>query len=466
MKLTFIISIVILCTTIVSCRKESVTTSADATLTLSRDSIYFDTLFTTAGSITKSFRIFNESDRDVRIGSIRVAGGEQSKFRFNVDGRSGPEAADIEIESKDSVHVFVSVTIDPDDADLPFIVEDSILIEYNSHVKTVQLSAWGQNAYFIDSRIIYDDTAWTNERPIVITGGVLVAEGTTLSIQKGARIFLHADAPILVDGSIQAIGEKYDSTKIIFTGDRLDEYYRDLPGSWPGIYFRYYSTGNLLRYVEIRNAYQGVVAEDAPDEDSVKLHLEQCIIDNCYDAGIIAIRSNIYAQNSLISNCGKNMLLLRGGNYEFLHCTSAAFSDNFIRHEQPVLTVADYFENGDALLYGEVNATFTNCIFWGSSGIVDDEIAALREGTGAYKAEFRNCIVRQAVLPQNATFTGVLQNQDPMFRVTEPVTREYDFRLAEGSPAKDGGVSSSLNFDIQETPRSGKPDIGAFESAF
>jgi hypothetical protein len=51
-------------------------------------------------------------------------------------------------------------------------------------------------------------------------------------LQKEQKVYFHADAPMVVRGTLNAIGEKYDSTRIQFAGDRLDEYYRDFPGSW------------------------------------------------------------------------------------------------------------------------------------------------------------------------------------------------------------------------------------------
>ena len=70
-----------------------------------------------------------------------------------------------------------------------------------------------------------------------------------------------------------------------------------------------------------------------------------------------------------MSNCGKNILLVMGGNYNFTHCTAATFSNSYIQHKDPVLTITNYLNN----TVNNLNAVFRNCIFWGdANGIVND----------------------------------------------------------------------------------------------
>ena len=71
-------------------------------------------------------------------------------------------------------------------------------------------------------------------------------------------------------------------------------------------------------------------------------------------------------------------MLVKGGNYNFNHCTAATFSSNFIQHREPILALTNYLNNNAANL----NATFRNCIFWGeANGIVDDEVIGDPEAT-------------------------------------------------------------------------------------
>ncbi len=435
---------VILC--IFSCRKDSFITSSNAVLNLSEDSLYFDTLFTSTGSVTQYFKIFNDNNRKLKINSISLEGGANSFFKINADGVPGPEVRDLEMEANDSLYVFVTVKIDPTTNNLPYVVEDSININYNGNNKKVKLSAWGQNAHFLNSILINTNTTFTNEKPYVILGGLAVAEGVELTIEKGTKIFLHADAPLFIDGTLTAIGEKYDSTKIVFQGDRLDAGYKDYPGAWPGIYFSNSSDNNLLKHVIVKNAYQGIVADGA-----IKLNLEECIIDNCYDAGIIGSRANIEAVNCLISNCGKNIMLLGGGDYSFTHCTNAAISNNYIQHKDPALTITDFIKDGDNIITADMNVQFVNCIIWGSSGMVVEEVVTIREGTDAFNVDM------------GASMVG----QDPLFLSIDSRERFFDFHLSENSPAIGAGIAVGVLKDIEETDRKpANPDLGAYESTF
>src|SRR5687768_14774401 len=130
MKNRFLISISILIL-LYSCKKDSFITSADAEVSISADEIKFDTVFTTAGSITQSFKIINENDQKLRLSSIKLMGGANSYFKINADGFTGPSVSNIEIEANDSVYVFVSVSIDQNVANIPFVVMDSIQVNYN-----------------------------------------------------------------------------------------------------------------------------------------------------------------------------------------------------------------------------------------------------------------------------------------------------------------------------------------------
>lgn len=450
-----------------SCKRDGYISGTNAITETSSDSVYFDTLFTSTGSVTQTFKLYNRNNRKLRISEIELAGGQASQFRINADGFQGPVVRDLEMEANDSLYVFVTVTINPSSADLPFIVEDSINIRYNGSEKRVKLSAWGQNALFLHSVAIAGDMTWTNEKPIVILGGLLVGEQATLSIEKGTRIFLHADAPLFVDGTIHAEGEPYDSTRIVFTGDRLDPFYRDLPGSWPGIYFREPSRNNVLRNVTIRNAYQGIVVDKPPVNANPKLVLRECIVDNCYDAGIIGVETDIDAMNTLVSNCGKNLLLVKGGNHQFTHCTVASISNPYVPHEQPVLTITDFLKENETILTAPLKANFINCIFWGESGVVENEVSVLKEGNELFEVNFTHCLWKIGDEPAGVTTSNMLTNTEPLFRLVDTQRRIFDFRLAEGSPAINAGTDAGAIIDLGGNLRDpDNPDLGAWESPF
>ncbi|HEY8386981.1 MAG TPA: hypothetical protein VIK74_00175, partial [Parasegetibacter sp.] len=252
-KLLYILLSVVL---LYSCTRENLL-SGPGRVRLSVDSLSFDTVFTSTGSITKSFKIVNDNNQKLVLSSVALMGGNNSFFNMNVDGISGKSVNNIEIEAHDSLYVFVSVSIDPNGNNQPFLIEDSILIRYNQGERKLPLQAWGQNAHFLRDVVIVGNEIWTNDLPYVILGGIQVDTGASLTILQGCQIYLHANAPFIVDGTLLVNGTKSDS--VVFRGDRLDEGYREFPGSWPGIYFRGESTENILTYVHVKNAYQGIV---------------------------------------------------------------------------------------------------------------------------------------------------------------------------------------------------------------
>ena len=71
---------------IYSCVKEEIIDLPDVKLEFSSDTISFDTVFSTIGSITKHFTIRNTYNQAVKIDEITLAGGSNSPFRMNVNG--------------------------------------------------------------------------------------------------------------------------------------------------------------------------------------------------------------------------------------------------------------------------------------------------------------------------------------------------------------------------------------------
>ncbi|TCJ14038.1 hypothetical protein EPD60_08470 [Flaviaesturariibacter flavus] len=456
----YLVLCLLLIGSLIACRKDRFTNSAAAPLRTNVDTLHFDTVFTSAGSTSGVIKIFNDESAGVRISSVRLAGGAASPFRINVDGIPGPEVRDLELAGNDSLYVFVTVTIQPNGSNLPFIVQDSIEINWNGNRSYVQLDAYGQNARFLRNSHVQGNTTWDNTLPYVILGSVTVDTAATLRITEGTRVYFHGDAPMIVHGRLEVTGDRYDSTRVLFTGDRLDLPYRDFPASWPGIFFSGASRNNELTYAVIRNAFQGVaISGPAP---ATQLTLRQCIIDNAYDAGLLASNSSVIADNLLVSNSGSNIQLTGGGDYRFTHCTSVSYSNSFNVHKQPVLVATDFDGLGRTAPF---NGIFRNCIFWGeANGFVNNEVELAKQGA-TFNAVFDKVLWRVRNTPSPATVTGAINNQEPLFDSVDNGARIYNFRLAEGSPAIDKGSTTPLLIDLDGKPRSvgTLPDLGAYE---
>ncbi|WP_462254631.1 hypothetical protein [Ferruginibacter sp.] len=446
-----------------ACKKDNFITTADARLRITADSLKYDTVFTTTGSITKSFKIINENNQKLKLTQVKLAGGAASAFKININGNAVTEATNVELAANDSIYVFVSVSINPNAANLPFIISDSILINYNGNNRFVQLQAYGQNANFLSNRIITGNVTWTNTLPYVILKSIRIDTTATLTIQPGTKIYSHADAPFIVDGTLIINGTK--NNEVVFAGDRLDNDYKDLPAGWPGIYFRNNSKNNVLKFAVIKNAYQAVVATAPSINANPKIILQQCIIDNAYDAGILCANTSLQINNSLISNCGSNVALVYGGDYNFTNCTVAAYSNLYINHKNPLLTVNNFAAQGGSTITANLNAVFRNCIFWAdSSGFVNNEITVSKQGSNTFAVLFENNLYRGSD-PTNSTLTNNLKNQDPLFDTIDVVKRMYNFRISNNNaPGVNKGIATTFTKDLDDKNRNnGLPDLGCYE---
>jgi hypothetical protein len=250
---------------------------------------------------------------------------------------------------------------------------------------------------------------------------------------------------------------------VVFRSNRLDIPYNEYPGAWPGIYFRGSSINNRLTYTYIRNAYQGIVVERPSTNANPKLILNNCVLDNIYDIGLFAVNTSIVANNCLISNCGSNVALIYGGNYQFNHCTVVTASSSFIEHKNPVLTATNFVKQNNQIFTSPLTASFTNSIIWGDEGFVDNEIVVRREGADAVNVTLNNVLYRAKTDPSNTTFNNVIKNNIPQFDSVDVVRRIYNFRLKDGSPAINKGMVTPLLTDFDGLPRVGLPDLGCYE---
>ena len=445
---------------LLSCRKDSFITSPDAQVTISADTLKYDTVFVTAGSTYRTFKIINENNQKLLLSSLQLAGGTSSVFKMNVDGIAGTQFNNIEINANDSLYVFVQVNVNPNAANIPFVIRDSIRVSYNGKNRLVQLEAWGQNANFLRNKVVSANETWNNNLPYVILGSLTVSTNQTLTINKGCRIYVHADAPIVINGTLQVNGEKDTADRVYLTGDRLDEPYKDFPASWPGIFFQVASKDNVLNYAVIKNAFQAIGITDPSPNANPKLILNECVIDNNYDAGIVALNSSIRARNCLISNCGKNLFLVKGGDYQFTHCTVVTIANRYVDHKDPVLTLTNFANSSTA----DLNAIFRNCIFWGQNGLVDDEVVILKSGNTAFNVNFDHNLWKVQNTPAGIISNQIINNQAPQFDSINTSRSYYDFRLQSTSPAVNKGTGTAITTDLDGKPRAvGLPDLGCFE---
>ena len=193
--------LVIFCLVIISCQKEKFKTSGDFKLQFSTDTVSFDTIFTSIGSVTQRFTVKNPGKYSVRISRIFLTGGEKSPFRLNINGVGGNEDHDVTISSGDSIYIFAEVTVDPTGQNNPMIIKDSIVFELNGNIQDVNLTAFGQDVHLYKDDVLTTQH-WENDKPYLIYNSILVGSSETLTIDPGCRIYFHKGASLFVKGTL------------------------------------------------------------------------------------------------------------------------------------------------------------------------------------------------------------------------------------------------------------------------
>ena len=125
-------------------------------LQFSIDTLTLDTVFTTIGSATRSFKVINGSTEPIEIDRVTLAGGQNSDFRLNIDGvPTKTSIENVRIPAEDSIYIFVEVSIDPNDQNNPYVITDEVQFEFKGQEQRVVLEAWGQNAIYVGSKGLY-----------------------------------------------------------------------------------------------------------------------------------------------------------------------------------------------------------------------------------------------------------------------------------------------------------------------
>ncbi|MCG8310065.1 MAG: right-handed parallel beta-helix repeat-containing protein [Cytophagales bacterium] len=425
----------------------------DGGLEFSTDTILFDTVFSGLGSTTKRLKVYNPYQKAIKIGSIKLGNGKASPFNILVNGTEPGQSEEFVILGKDSVLILIEVFINPMDENSPYLVNDSIVFETNGKAQDVKLIAWGQDANYLGNEVLDCNTTWTNERPYVLFGSILIDSLCRLTIEEGTRVFGSKGANIFVKGKIHAGGSP--ERRILFRNERLDPAYENLPGQWGGIFILEGSHDNYMNFCIIRNAEYGIRL-GAPDPDTIPdIILKNSIIENMSKSGILCFTSDVYAENVLVNNCIEpNIGTIAGGNYYFRHCTFANYAFNIVR-QSPLFYATDHITLEDnSSIIEDLNLEIKNSII---DGNLEDELAfELSDETNSLFS-FTNSMFRTTI--SSLDTLGNIINADPEFK--DPP--RYNYRLDTLSPAKDAGELIGVVADLDGNERDQFPDIGAYE---
>ncbi len=495
-----------------SCRKDFEFSPSTGSLQFSKDTVYLDTVFTNIGSSTYNLKVYNRSNDDIVIPSVKLGLGETSEYRLNVDGISGKTFENVQILAKDSIFIFVETTIDINNFPNPngtFLYTDQIEFDSNSNMQKVELVTLIQDAVFIypnrdnttkvietltlnvggelietelqGRELLPSEFTFTNEKPYVIYGFAAIPNGETLTINAGARLHFHSnsgliiseDATLNVNGSFSNDQELLEN-EVIFEGDRLEPNFSNIPGQWGTIWLFDGSLNNTINYATIKNATVGILSDGNPNTATEKLKITNSQIYNSSNFGILGRNTSITGENVVINNSGQSSFAgTLGGSYNFTHSTIANYWANGFR-QFPALLLNNFILDVDnnATIADLTEANFNNCIIYGNDNpeILLDEI---EDAAVNFNFKFTNCLIRFE--DNNNNFTGDnynlenaslyennIFNEDPNFKDTDL----NELIIGDGSAALNKGntiFSNQVPTDILNINRTASPDLGAYQ---
>ena len=508
MRNIIILFIVGLAISMSSCRQDFEFEASTGDLFFSKDTVYLDTVFTNIGSSTYTLKVYNKSDKDIKIPTIKL-GKTDSKYRMTVDGMVGENNRvfhDVELLAKDSMYIFIEVTADVASANpTDFLYTDQIQFDSGDNFQKVELVTLIQDAYFIypnrengiydqipigldeDNNVVEtngrnlsenhpingDEYNFQTDKPYVVYGYASVPDGKTLTIPGGARVHFHDGSGIVVQqgGTLKVNGSVSTTealeNEVIFEGDRLEPGFSDVPGQWGTIYLRQGSTNHSIKNLTIKNAVIGLLVEN---NYGAPMTIENTQIYNSSNVGLLAQTAQIEGKNIVINSAGEASLACTlGGSYEFKHCT---FNNNWSSSRQVAVLVNNYYTNtttNQQVAFDLTQANFKNSIIFGSNQIE----MLLNKGNDASKQfnySFSKCQIRFNNTGNQFTnnplyafindTNEIIKNGDPDFLDV------YANKLFIGadSDAKNFGTDVGVPNDILGNPRNGVFDLGAYNS--
>ena len=386
---------------------DNFSSSSALRLTFETDTLQMDTVFSRSASSTYSFWVYNNNNDGLRLSSVRLAKGNQTGLRVNVDGSyldnsNGSQTSDVEIRKNDSILVFVELTAAENGQKAPVLVEDDLLFLLESGTEQkVCLQAWSWDAKKLYAPVIAKDTLIESELPLVIFGDMKVEEGVTLTI-RNASLYFHDGSGLEVYGSLH-------TEDCVMRGDRLDDMFDYLPydrvsGQWNGVHLYGTSSGNTLLRTEIRNPLRGIVCDSAAlDSTNLRLAMTECVIHNCQETGLEAHNAYISIDHCQLTNTGGDCISVVGGMADINYCTFAQFYP-FVASRGAAFRFSNRYDDTDMPLQrlscvGSIMTGYDEDVVMGVAGSEDVP----------FNYDFRRCLMRTpAVTDDSLHFEQIL----------------------------------------------------------
>lgn len=455
---------------------DSWTTNPSSQLTLSKDTVAFDTLITNQGSATKTLILFNHNDKGLRIRQVELAQGAASPFHVNVDGQYlyGGVGEDFEVRRKDSIYVRIEVKLPAMDSDDIHDYKDELYFTLESGMRQkVVLTASGMDVIILRGETITANRTLDAHRPYLVYDSLVVAPNVTLTLPEGCTLMFHDWTSLLVRGTLVANGTL--EKPVIFRGDRVDRMFDNLPydntpNRWGGIHFFAESTNNVLTQCDIHGGDYGIVCDSIAFTETTTplLVMENSVVHNIGGTGLSLTHCMTRFVGTQISNTRGECVRLMGGAHQFIHCTIAQFYP-FSANRGDALFLTNH--EGDTP-YPFVWCDFLNCVVTGyADDVVMGDIVESDEEHCNFL--FQNCLLRTVVSDDatrfvDVTFESPETEAKEHFVLFDTKNFLYDFAPKPESAIR--GIADSefaLMFptDRRGTNRmsDGAPDAGAYE---
>lgn len=457
----FILTLIALFGLILSgCISDDITTSPSVRLYFSTDTLSFDTVFTGEGTRTARLIVSNRDKKGVSISHIAFKNPD-TRFRFNVDGQSGTSFSDVEIRGNDSIYVFVECTPPESPTSAPEYIEDQLVFVTNGNTQEVQVEAWGQNVTRLRAVHTEGDMTLTAEQPYVIFDSLTVSPGTRLRIEPGAQVLFHDKAKLIVEGTLEAVGDK--ERIIDMRGDRLDNVLPDvsydiMAGQWHGVRIGAASFDNRLEYVNLRSTSVGVEIDSCADLSRSKLLMVNSWLHNSQGNVLTSRYAKVDAYGCVFSEAANDVVSLTGGDHRFVQCT---FANNYLFSAITGSIIGLYHclpkdEGGEPLM----KASFENSIVYGLG-------RQINEGDLTGTEVFMRYVLFKTKGDDDDNFIRCVWDADPLF-YTVREDYYFNYRLRNDSPAIGVGdptyVTEICLYDMFGNDRlsGGNPDLGAY----
>jgi len=484
-------------------------------LAFSADTVKFDTVFTTIRTVTKRLWVYNRNPKAVNVDLVSLDNPATSPYTLLINGDLKQTASNLYIRGNDSLLILVRAQLKDsgqNGAAKTYVQQENLNFRTNGQDQHVLLRSFGQNIYLHQDTALPCNEVWANDRPHVLYGLVVVPATCTLRIKPGTRIYAHAGARLVVQGTLLVNSPadynptgatdtvKASNAKIVrFVGDRSAEtQYATAPGQWTGIEFDASSRGNVIRYAQIQNATFGVfLYNPTPQKQAFRpdLLLQNSVIRyisgasvsvagaasnlGLSGAGVLSVSGDVRLENTLLSDCYEYAVLGYGASVLALnYCTIANYPATAAVRSTPSLAFTNVSLDGQVKYTNGQLLSVLNSIVWGS---IDEEL--LLQNYDDYKAavSIKNSVLKTkayagaADVPATTT-TPALAGlaapayanlfTDPKFvRINTAVSNDY--HLSPGSPAlaSKTALPPLVPRDLLNLLRNvATPDLGAYET--